>query len=29
MKIAVITPKSITGETGGAENLYKGLTVLW
>ena len=25
MKIAVITPKSITGETGGAENLYKGL----
>ena len=25
MKIAVITPKSVTGETGGAENLYKGL----
>lgn len=25
MKIAVVTPKSITGERGGAENLYEGL----
>ncbi|AMM41037.1 glycosyltransferase [Candidatus Desulfofervidus auxilii] len=25
MKIAVVTPKSVTGETGGAENFYEGL----